>query len=316
MRHKGMRSLLILLVITLALCSLTGLFAPFFWLLDLFNHFRPQAIVASSIVMILAIFYDKRIVYAAMAVALLNSGLVAKRLYQTAGIPAMAENTASTAVPDTISVVLSNVLTHNREYGAVLAMMAREKPQVAIFIEPDERWVTALEPLKKDYPFTLKHTRDDNFGIAVYSQLPFEHEITHVGNLQLPLAVLNFGRFYVVTGHPIPPLNNFSMAENRHYLEMMAHVASSHDAPVILAGDLNTTLWSDALAPLVEAHLKRINQAGFAYTWPTAFAPFALHIDHFFGKNIAAADFRVLEYVGSDHYPVRADFILANPQKK
>lgn len=305
-----MRSLVLYSIVALAICSLMGLAAPTLWVADLFNHFRPHAVIAGAALAIIAFFCDKKWAVAALAIVLLNAGLMAKRIQQTAGISTLVA-AGESAKP--FSILSSNVFTPNRQYPLVLAMMAREKPDIAVFVETNERWINAMENLERDYPHTFKHSREDNFGIVIYSKRPFTSRVESVGNLGLPASLLDFGDFLLIAIHTIPPISENSMNDNRIYLKAIADIASNSKVPVIIAGDFNSTLWSDAIEPIITANLKRINPTGLAYTWPTHFPPFALQIDHFFAKGIKAADFKVLEYVGSDHYPIRGDFVLSRP---
>jgi endonuclease/exonuclease/phosphatase (EEP) superfamily protein YafD len=132
-----------------------------------------------------------------------------------------------------------------------------------------------------------------------------------VGDYELPLAVLDFKEFRLIVAHPIPPISADNMLENKIYLETIAQNSINDDKAVIIAGDLNSTLWGDALTPLMHINLKRINPSGVAYTWPAQIPLFAMQIDHFFAKNIKAANFKVLGNIGSDHYPIQATIALS-----
>lgn len=300
------------LLFMLAACSAAGLLAPVFPLFDLFNPFRIHALVASVALCILGAFVGRKFVFIALAIFVFNGVLVAQRLYQSGGIVPIEQISDSSMMmmPLRTSIIAANVYTRNDNHPAVLAMIAREKPAIVVFTETDERWVNALSALEPEYPYTVKHPRSDNFGMAVYSKLPFKANVLEIGSRQFPLAVLDFEEFRLIGAHPVPPVSSHLMAENTLYIEAITQNVRNTDKPVIVAGDLNSTLWSHSITPLLAADLKRINPTGIAYTWPTQMPLFAMQIDHFFARNIAAADFEVLENIGSDHYPIKTDIAL------
>lgn len=290
----------------IGICSLVGFGEIFFPILDLFNHFRLQAIVCAFFCFIFhLVLKDKRAAVFAITVLVFNLGIVGFKLYQTGGIPALAAGQTAS-----LSVISSNVLTSNNDYDAVISLMREQDADVLIFSEVDQIWVGHLSVLEDTYPYFLKHPRPDNFGMLALSKRPFEGEVRPLGDAQLPLFILKFDGLTIFGAHPLPPASARNMHENRAYLSEMAKLAGEQPGAVLIAGDLNATLWSAAIAPLTDAGLSRINPLGLAYTWPKNNPTVALQIDHFFGKKIPAADFKVLPSVGSDHYPIRADIVL------
>lgn len=283
--------------------SLLGFFEHFVPLLDLFNHFRLQAIVGSAFCILISLYLkDKQAVVFACAVLILNVSVISYKLYLTSGIPALSKNNVSN-----FSVISSNVLTSNKDYKAVIDMVNAQSADLVVFSEVDNKWATELAALKKHYPYKLLFPRPDNFGLAAFSKMPFKGDVQQVGEAGLPILVLHYDDKVVIVAHPLPPASSINMKENRVYLSKVAEIASESHGPAIVAGDLNATLWSATLEPLIEAGFDRINPLGMAYTWPKGNWAYILQIDHFFGKNIKAADFEVLPAVGSDHYPIRAD---------
>jgi len=64
------------------------------------------------------------------------------------------------------------------------------------------------------------------------------------------------------------------------------------------------------LAPLLAQKVQWPQGAGLAYSWPSDKAWMAIQIDHIFTKGARAGDYFVLEELGYDHYPVRADLVF------
>lgn len=287
----------------LAICSFFGLFSGFFWFFDLFNHFRPQATLAGLLLLLLALlFKDRKSMKLLMVILLLNLGLMAERLHafpSTLRVPQ-----ASDAATQDVSVMFANVLISNQDNQSLIDMVAGQKPDILILAEIDEYWAKGLETLKTDYPFTLVIPRPDNFGMAIYSKRPFTHELFEVGDYALPLLMLDLDTFALVAVHPIPPTSQQNTRELQLYTQKTADAVKSTLKPVLLVGDLNTTLWSQHAGYYKGLGLQRTSPWGVAWTWPREFAPLAVQIDHIFVRGALAADWTVLPSIGSDHFPI------------
>jgi endonuclease/exonuclease/phosphatase (EEP) superfamily protein YafD len=297
-----------LIALFISLCSLVGFAQVIFPHADLFNHFRVQAVLGLSVCLIaLASLRDKRGILLVALILALNCLVVGQKLWQTSGIPRISPSQAAD-----FSIVSSNVLTSNTNFDAVLDMVSRENPDFILLTEVNKAWMERLAPLDTSYPYSLKEPSEDNFGIAAYSKVPFNGRIQYSGGAGVPILIAELENGATLIGiHPLPPSSIWSLTENQICLNDVAKLSDASDGPVIVTGDFNTTLWSSTMTPLIQSGLDRINPLGIAYTWPTTTILFAIQIDHFFARDIAAADFKVLPNIGSDHYPIRADVVFA-----
>lgn len=300
------------LLACVAACSVAGLFSGLHWFFDLFNHFRPQAIVAGVILLLpMLILKNRRFALFAVAVILLNAALIAGRIY------AFSKNSTTDAASyaaKSISVISANVETSNTNYAGVTNLIKERQPDIFVALEVDDMWVGHLKEIEAAYPYTLKHPRQDNFGMAVYSKIPFKGTVLEIGDYELPLFLMNFKNFALMTTHPIPPASRKNAEETRRYISEVALTASKTRLPLIVAGDMNATLWSDNIRPFIAAGLTPANPTGIAWTWPSNFLPFAIEIDHIFVRNALVRAFKVLGNTGSDHYPVEA--LISLPESK
>lgn len=304
-----MESVLKFSLTVLAACSVFGLFAPFYWLFDLYNHFRPHAVVAALLLMVAALTVHRRYLLAAFGIAMLNAVLIGIALYQTQGIERLAEDVDHAS---TTTIVFANVLTSNRQYELATKVLSQPNADIIALAEVNTAWLDELVSIENDYPYQAPHPREDNFGLAIFSKRPFQAEYVLVGDYKRPLAIADFSDFILIVAHPVTPITKKGAEENRRYLEYIADYASHTSKPLIVTGDLNATLWGDAMRSVYRAGMKRINPLGVAYTWPSI-APFVpMQLDHFFAKSIKASDFEVLEYTGSDHFPVMATIAITN----
>lgn len=287
------------LLFMLAICSFVSILSPIYWLFDLFNHFRIHALLASIILLFAALIIRKSIPLA-LCILIGNTILFFIPLYQSRGISEISDFDDRQKV----KIVSANVFKNNNQYKNAIDVFTQESPDIIALTETDEIWIKNFNAVEDTYKYSIKHPRTDNFGLAVYSKLPFQAKMLDLGEYHLPLAVLDFKNFRLIIAHPIPPISRNNLHENKLYLEAIAENAQNQRKPVIIAGDLNSTLWGEALKPLFDVGLKRINTTGVAYTWPTQMPLIAMQIDHFFAKGITEADFKVLSNIGSDHYPI------------
>lgn len=284
------------------LCSLLGLLGGVSWFFDLFNHFRPQALVAALCLLVPSLMFRWRSAIAiALIAVVLNAGLMAVRMAAFAG-----EDDVAAAAP--VTLISANLLASNTDTAKALGLIAHEQPDIVLAVEVSHPWADALKALPAAYAYRLIEPRFDVFGMAAYSRLPFTGQVIRIGERRIPLLYLDFGGFVVMAVHPPPPVFPGFATEQALYLQEVAERVRLAGKPVIVAGDFNGTLWSESLRPLANAGLKSSHPSGLAWTWPTGFFPLGIQIDHVFVKNAAPGEFQVLPRIGSDHFPVKASF--------
>jgi endonuclease/exonuclease/phosphatase (EEP) superfamily protein YafD len=118
------------------------------------------------------------------------------------------------------------------------------------------------------------------------------------------------GDVELVLAHPMSPIGAEFIARRNEQVAALARHASAAQRPLVLAGDLNLTMWNAAYRPLEDlAKLRNARQGhGIEPTWP-ALGPVGVPIDHVLGsRGVHLRNFRVLPGIGSDHFPVIAEF--------
>ena len=118
--------------------------------------------------------------------------------------------------------------------------------------------------------------------------------------------------------HPASPTvtDPAQSRQRNHSLNHIGRTIDDRSRPVIVAGDFNTTPWSPHFRDLLAASgLRNAAQGqGWIATWPWAFWPARIPIDHVLARGpIAVEDLRRGPSIGSDHYPVIADLRLLDP---
>lgn len=265
--------------------------------------FRLQMLLVAVALALLTMMFRQRGLYALAAVVLVGDlGPTAERLMARHTLPTRAKGRA-------VSVLFSNVLCDNRQFDSVPAMVRTQAPDLFIASETTPEWMTHLDTLKDRYPYRF-YAGPGIFGIAAYSRRPFVAQVLRIGRHQMPLGRLEFDDMVVLVAHPQPPARRGLTAENRAYLETLARLAQASTKPVILAGDLNATLWSHSLEPLIEIGMQWPAGSGLSYSWPVGKAYMMIQIDQILTRGAVAGTWRVLPAVGSDHFPVRADLVF------
>jgi endonuclease/exonuclease/phosphatase (EEP) superfamily protein YafD len=118
--------------------------------------------------------------------------------------------------------------------------------------------------------------REDDFGIALYSKLPFTKcNLVELGQAGVPSIVAEFdiqGQTLTVLGtHALPPIDNaYSWFRNNQIEAVAAYLASVTGLKVLL-GDLNMTPWSPYFGALLST-AKLVDSSrgrGLELIWPT-----------------------------------------------
>ncbi len=296
------------MLIFTAICSVIGLFSNYYWFFDLFNNFRPQAIIVGVILLtLMLIIRNYKYAILALAIITLNSTIIYYKIYNFNKNAYIAQSTTNSK---TISIISANVLAKNNDYTSFVELIKKQQPDIFVVIEANYKRINSLNKIENLYPYTIKHPLQNNFGMAIYSKIPFKGNVIKTGKRKLPLIIANFKNFKLITLHPTPPVSKEYSEDIYRYFAKVTKIADKTTLPLIVAGDLNTTLWSDNIIPFKDAGLISTNPTGIAWTWPNVLPilPFAMQIDHIFIRGAHTKSFNVLlDNIGSDHHAIKAE---------
>ncbi len=215
-----------------------------------------------------------------------------------------------------VRLLVSNVYYANREHKQLLSLVARENPDVIGLVEVSARWLRKLKQLREQYPYHYEVPDEHYVGLALYSRFPLEgaRVLPLPGENSTPAITATLkapgGDVELVLAHPMSPVGAEFIQRRNAQVAALAHHAGAAQLPLVLAGDLNLTMWNDAYQPLVEVAGLGNARAGYGIgaTWP-AIGPFGVPIDHILASpGVRVRNFRVLPGIGSDHLPVTAEF--------
>lgn len=296
--RRNLRAAALAIAASAGLAGTLGALADLAWWLELFAHFRPQyALLLALSGATLFALGARAVGVAALLLAAVNA-LPLLHYYFPRPPPAPPG-------PE-LRVVLANVHFGNSDHAQLLGYLGEAHPDVAIVLEATPAWREALATLD-DLPYqaqsgdVLAASREPLAGLRVVSfgggyagAMAFG---TRLGDRQIT----------IVGAHANWPLGRERAARRNEQLAMLAELVRRSPGPVLLLGDLNVTAFAPRFARLLDRAglVDCAAGRGFVPSWPTAFPPLAMRIDHcLHGPGLVPVRVANGPDVGSDHYPL------------
>ena len=239
-------------------------------------------------------------------------------------------------------VLLSNMDKYKDNSTAAIALIQKERPDIVVFVEVGtaiaaklKAGLTDILPYSFDYIETgflpafwlgdrdLGEETRFRDGTLILSRISLENpQVKSLGggrksllaNLQISGQLIS-----LIAVHPSKATGQIYFEERNRQLEAIADYAATLKNPVILIGDMNVTMWSPYYRDLIKKTQLQNVRAGFGIlpTWPTFQPLLYIPIDH----CLVSPDFQVLKVrrgpaIGSDHFPLITDLILAGNTEK
>jgi endonuclease/exonuclease/phosphatase (EEP) superfamily protein YafD len=304
--------LVVIAAIGVAAASALPLLADFWWVFELFCHFRVQYL---ALLTIIATLLASRRRWRWTAALLPFAAISALPIYS--GWPA-AERAEDPA--DQLTVMNVNVNAANGNFDSLLNLVEQELPDLIVLVEMTTAWQTAIETLTSLYPHRIVVPQQDRFGIALLSRLPF-HDEEAVDLLTTPAIsarVTVAGRSMRIVGvHLRPPVSAGWAAIRNQQLVEIGRLLGDRAEPVLIVGDFNITTYSSIFSRWLEDNELRSAALPTVVTisWPTFLPLLGILIDQFIVSDSVSIDgLRRGPAFGSDHYPLTATLSLRGAQ--
>lgn len=290
-------------VIVCCAATATSLLGQTSWPLELTIHFRVQyAFVLISAGVILLVLRRFRIAAVSLLFALPNLVLMA---------PLYFPDHSSSNVGPPVKAVFMNLLVTNREYEKAAECVRFHNPDIVAVAELNQAWLTNLKQRLPDYPHVVSRTREDQFGIGLFSKNPIMlSNILDLGILGYPsirASIMAGGRrLTVFVLHPPAPIAEKLREDQVKQMKNLTPLVMK-ERDVVILGDLNTTEWSPLFRDLVGKAGLQDCRSGFGLhpTWPTTFPWLLIPIDHcLISNNLVVRRLTRGPAIGSDHYPL------------
>lgn len=224
-----------------------------------------------------------------------------------------------------ISLLVSNVLTPNRQSTLLLEQIQRHQPDIVLTLESDLWWQEQLSALNQKYPYCVRVPLDNLYGMHLYSKLELtESRIHYLVHEDIPsihtrvrLRSGQWLRLYCL--HPTPPIppENDSSEERDAELLLVATKISQRNESTIVVGDLNDVAWSRTtmLFQRISCLLDPRRGRGFYSTFHAQCWFLRWPLDHVFhSSDFVLASIRRLADIGSDHFPIYVTLQLTPEQ--
>lgn len=316
-RSIRLRGLIIVAGVIASTATILGFFGSLGWFLDLFSHFRVQYFLGLTALALLLLPMRQHKTAACFGVfAILNFLTILPLYFDGVDYTVGAE--------PRLRAMLLNVNTRFGNVESVSNAITQYDPDILVLEEISNRWVEELRSTMDAYPHSKVQPREDNFGIGLYSRLPFTRaDIVYIGDAKVPSIVAEIqtgsANFTVIATHPLPPGGGSYSRWRNEQLDKIPDYVGKTDLPVLLLGDLNVTPWNHHFKQLLRrTGLKDSSQGrGVQPTWPTQNLLLRIPIDHcLHSSEIKVVEKEIGPHVGSDHYPVIVDFIIQSEKRK
>jgi endonuclease/exonuclease/phosphatase (EEP) superfamily protein YafD len=294
-----------------ALFTLAGLLGRHAWFLELCTHFKLQlaACFLGYAVLELAARHHRHAA-ASLAFAAVNA------------LPALllllppASHASPLARSARLRILQANILTSNTNSPALLALIAREQPDVVVLQEPDQRWLRELAPLTNRYPVFAALPRDDNFGVAIFcttnalSADVFQLSDPEGAPSAFARVALGGKTLTVVGTHTLAPCDADMWRGRNGFTLELAKRLKAVSGPLVVTGDFNNTPWSGTFRAFLAASGLRDSSQGRGPlpTWPASAPLLRIPLDHcFHSDSVSVLSKRPGPDIGSDHLPLIID---------
>lgn len=215
----------------------------------------------------------------------------------------------------TISVLVSNVLTPNKQYHKLIDLINEKKPDILLTLESDKKWEEELSVIEKQYPNTVKIPKDNLYGMHLYSRLALEDiKVQYIVQEDIPsihgyVVLRNGKKVKIHCLHPMPPSPTESDTSTNRDAEllMLGRDVDAEKETTLVIGDLNDVAWSrttrlfQKMSGLLDPRIGR----GFFNTYNANYFLFRWPLDHVFHtKDFTLIDIQRERNIGSDHFPM------------
>ena len=225
-----------------------------------------------------------------------------------------------------LRVIVSNVLMSNRDSAKLLELLETYEPDLFVALETDQWWVDQLAEVAEQYPHAVELPQDDTYGMLLRSRIPLEGtQVEYLVRKNIPsihfsIELKDGTKVKMHALHPKPPFPDEDTSSTDRDAELMivGKRVKEQGGPAIVFGDMNDVAWSHTTrlfqrtSGLLDPRMGR----GFFSTFHAEHWWMRWPLDHLF----VSRDFRVckverLAYIGSDHYPIFAEFSY-EPEKQ
>tara|TARA_R110000796_G_scaffold69038_1_gene157709 strand:+ start:261 stop:1331 length:1071 start_codon:yes stop_codon:yes gene_type:complete len=241
--------------------------------------------------------------------------------------PIQVKTAKSNDEDKTITLLIANVLTPNRQAQPLIDMIKQHQPDIVLTLESDQWWQDQLDPaLAEQWPNSVKIPLDNLYGMHLYSHLELTDTSVEwliqddIPSIHTRVTLANGDSIRLFALHPRPPAPSESEKSLWRDAELLLVGKRIHEdpQPTLVAGDLNDVAWSRTtrLFCRVGGMLDPRRGRGLFSTFHAKYPILRWPLDHIFvTEHFTLLGMQRLKYFGSDHFPMLATFCY-RPSRK
>jgi len=278
---------------------------PNYWFIDIFSNFKLQYLVLSVLLFLIAIILLQKKI---LAITLLSLAICWNSYYIVPYY--LKSDTLQKTTEKKLKISSINLLSSNSKVDLVLEYIESEDPDLLILMEFTPGWQNQLHPVIQKYKYKELVPRSDNFGIALLSKHKMNSSIDYFELNNKPSIVANLQvgneKLSLIATHPIPPINQTTFENRNKQLTNIISKRTQYSHNLIIAGDFNTSSFSNHFKILLSNGLKD-SRVGFGLlpTWPANYGILQTTLDHFLvSDHLHVIDRSTGPNIGSDHLPI------------
>ena len=272
--------------------------------------------------------------WAFLALMLVVAAWQAWRIREYTPLASVEVNTATAGAgdPRVIHIIISNVLEQNQQYDRWRRVIAPRNPDVIVAAEVNDQWLAEIgKAFDESHPHRISFPQDNCYGMALWSRLPLHDAKLEfivqddIPSIHAQIQLRDGSRASLHSLHPRPPTPQEGDSSAPRDAELVIvgkrireNREEGHAEPTMVVGDLNDVAWSRTtklfqnLSGLLDPRRGR----GFYNTFNANNRFFRFPLDHvFISREFRLVELRVLDHVGSDHFPVSITISL-EPEKQ
>lgn len=227
----------------------------------------------------------------------------------------------------TITLLIANVLTPNRQAQTLIDMIKKHQPDLVLTLESDQWWQDQLDPaLAEQWPYSVKIPLDNLYGMHLYSHLELTDTSVEwliqddIPSIHTRVTLANGDSICLFALHPRPPAPSESEKSLWRDAELLLVGKKIHKdpQPTLVAGDLNDVAWSRTtrLFCRISGMLDPRRGRGMFSTFHAKYPILRWPLDHIFvTEHFTLVGMQRLNYFGSDHFPILAT-LCYRPSRK
>lgn len=302
-------------IIVIFLFTVASYFSHIYHIFDLICHFRLQYFLILSLLFLLFMPFNKKIKAGRIYITLMTLAIVMNFFELVPFFKFSKHN--NTPASNKLSILLSDANMEKNDFTKLGRLINNREPDIVILQGIKQDQAFKLKYLGAAYPYNYNKPRFDKFGLAILSKVKMHNiKLVTVGLYDIPVitfdATIHGKNISILTMQGSPSTHQKYYENRNEMLDTAAVWANSKSNPIIIAGNLNTTMYSENYKKLIkDSKLKSIADITGLYASWTTKIPFLLWIpiDMFLFKgDIKPVDFKTLKNVGSDHYPIMIFF--------